>query len=131
MTTDIATVALPDGERIPKLGLGTWEMGERAARRGDETAALREGIALGMTLVDTAEMYGDGATETLVGEALRGRSCVGRRRDPRVGRRRARRRASRRWPMRAVGPAERLAATPACHARPPVPIGTDAASWDA
>jgi len=72
MTTDLATVALPDGERIPKLGLGTWEMGERAARRADEIAALREGIALGMTLVDTAEMYGDGATETLVGEALRG-----------------------------------------------------------
>jgi diketogulonate reductase-like aldo/keto reductase len=72
MTTDLATVALPDGERIPKLGLGTWEMGERPARRADEIAALREGIALGMTLVDTAEMYGDGATETLVGEALRG-----------------------------------------------------------
>jgi diketogulonate reductase-like aldo/keto reductase len=72
MTIDLATVALPDGERIPKLGLGTWEMGERAARRADEIAALREGIALGMTLVDTAEMYGDGATETLVGEALHG-----------------------------------------------------------
>ena len=72
MTTGIATVALPDGERIPKLGLGTWEMGERTARRADEIAALRDGIALGMKLVDTAEMYGDGATETLVGEALRG-----------------------------------------------------------
>ena len=71
-TTGIATVALPDGERIPTLGLGTWEMGERPARRADEIAALREGIALGMTLIDTAEMYGDGATETLVGEALRG-----------------------------------------------------------
>jgi len=72
MTTGVPTVALPDGERIPRLGLGTWEMGERAARRADEIAALREGIALGMTLVDTAEMYGDGATETLVGAALRG-----------------------------------------------------------
>ncbi|MFP3559879.1 aldo/keto reductase, partial [Paraburkholderia sp. SIMBA_049] len=72
MTDTIATVVLPDGETIPKLGLGTWEMGERPARRADEIAALREGIALGMTLVDTAEMYGDGATEELVGEALAG-----------------------------------------------------------
>lgn len=72
MTDTIATVVLPDGETIPKLGLGTWEMGERPARRADEIAALREGIDLGMTLVDTAEMYGDGATEALVGEALAG-----------------------------------------------------------
>ncbi len=72
MTTDIASIALPGGERIAKLGQGTWEMGERAARRADEIAALREGVALGMTLIDTAEMYGDGATESLVGEALAG-----------------------------------------------------------
>ncbi|KVT04764.1 aldo/keto reductase [Burkholderia sp. MSMB1078WGS] len=72
MTDTIATVALPNGETIPKLGLGTWEMGERPARRADEIAALREGIELGMTLVDTAEMYGDGATEELVGDALAG-----------------------------------------------------------
>lgn len=72
MTDTIATVVLPDGETIPKLGQGTWEMGERPARRADEIAALREGIALGMTLIDTAEMYGDGATETLVGDALAG-----------------------------------------------------------
>jgi diketogulonate reductase-like aldo/keto reductase len=72
MTTEIATVALPDGERIPKLGQGTWEMGERGAHRAAEIAALREGVALGMTLIDTAEMYGDGATERLVGEALQG-----------------------------------------------------------
>ncbi|MBN3833222.1 aldo/keto reductase [Burkholderia sp. Ac-20344] len=72
MTDTIATVVLPDGETIPKLGLGTWEMGERPARRADEIAALREGVELGMTLVDTAEMYGDGATEELVGEALAG-----------------------------------------------------------
>ncbi|VWC44763.1 MULTISPECIES: aldo/keto reductase [Burkholderia] len=72
MTDTIDTVVLPDGETIPKLGLGTWEMGERPARRADEIAALREGIELGMTLVDTAEMYGDGATEELVGEALAG-----------------------------------------------------------
>ncbi|AOI79446.1 aldo/keto reductase [Burkholderia sp. NRF60-BP8] len=72
MTDTIATVALPNGESIPKLGLGTWEMGERPARRADEIAALREGVELGMTLVDTAEMYGDGATEELVGDALAG-----------------------------------------------------------
>jgi len=72
MMTALPHVALPDGERIPKLGQGTWEMGEHAARRADEIAALREGVALGMTLIDTAEMYGDGATEKLVGEALRG-----------------------------------------------------------
>ncbi|WP_175877910.1 aldo/keto reductase [Burkholderia sp. BCC0097] len=72
MTDTIATVVLPNGETIPKLGLGTWEMGERPARRADEIAALREGIELGMTLVDTAEMYGDGATEELVGDALAG-----------------------------------------------------------
>jgi diketogulonate reductase-like aldo/keto reductase len=72
MTDERDTVALPDGERIPKLGQGTWEMGERPARRADEMAALREGVALGMTLIDTAEMYGDGATERFVGEALAG-----------------------------------------------------------
>ncbi|KVL14859.1 aldo/keto reductase [Burkholderia sp. MSMB1826] len=72
MTDTIATVALPNGETIPKLGLGTWEMGERPAWRADEIAALREGVELGMTLVDTAEMYGDGATEELVGDALAG-----------------------------------------------------------
>jgi len=63
---------LPDGERIPKLGQGTWEMGEQPARRAAEIDALRCGIELGMTLVDTAEMYGDGATESLLGEALAG-----------------------------------------------------------
>jgi diketogulonate reductase-like aldo/keto reductase len=72
MTTVLPHVALPDGERIPKLGQGTWEMGERTERRAGEIAALREGVALGMTLIDTAEMYGDGATERLVGEALHG-----------------------------------------------------------
>src|ERR1700742_4433511 len=72
MTTDIATVSLPDGERIPKLGQGTWEMGEQPARRAAEIAALRAGVELGMTLIDTAEMYGDGATESLLGEALAG-----------------------------------------------------------
>lgn len=55
------------------LGLGTWRMAEDPRRREDELAALRLGLDLGMTVVDTAEMYGDGAAEELVGEAIRGR----------------------------------------------------------
>ncbi len=65
-------VALPGGEMVAALGQGTWRMGEVASRRADEIAALRHGVALGLTLIDTAEMYGEGATETLVGEALSG-----------------------------------------------------------
>lgn len=65
-------VVIVGGETVPCLGQGTWNMGERADRRADEIAALRAGVELGMTLVDTAEMYGDGATEELVGEALSG-----------------------------------------------------------
>ncbi|MEM5382184.1 aldo/keto reductase [Paraburkholderia phymatum] len=72
MTNDIASVTLPDGERIPKLGQGTWEMGEHPSRRKAEIEALRGGIELGMTLIDTAEMYGEGATESLLGDALHG-----------------------------------------------------------
>jgi diketogulonate reductase-like aldo/keto reductase len=55
------------------LGLGTWRMAEEARRRDDELRALRIGLDLGMTVVDTAEMYGDGAAEELVAEAIRGR----------------------------------------------------------
>ncbi|TPG14715.1 aldo/keto reductase [Sphingomonas koreensis] len=66
------TVSLPGGEQIPCLGQGTWKMGERPDRRAAEIAALRAGIEFGMTLIDTAEMYGDGATEQLVGEAIAG-----------------------------------------------------------
>ena len=55
------------------LGQGTWQMGEDRRRRADEIAALRLGLDLGMTLIDTAEMYGDGAAEELVGEAIAGR----------------------------------------------------------
>jgi diketogulonate reductase-like aldo/keto reductase len=58
---------------MPRLGMGTWHMGESAARRAAEVAALRLGLDLGMTLVDTAEMYGDGGAERVVGEAIRGR----------------------------------------------------------
>jgi len=64
------SVKLPGGEVVPAMGQGTWKMGERAARRSDEIAALRAGVELGLTLIDTAEMYGDGAAETLIGDAL-------------------------------------------------------------
>jgi diketogulonate reductase-like aldo/keto reductase len=64
------TVRLPDGERVPALGQGTWRMGENRRARQDEIAALRTGIDLGMTLIDTAEMYGEGGAEEIVGEAI-------------------------------------------------------------
>ena len=63
----------PSGDAVPALGLGTWHLGENERRRSDEIAALRLGVELGMTVIDTAEMYGDGATEDLVGEAIEGR----------------------------------------------------------
>lgn len=66
------SVTFPDHTRAPALGQGTWRMGEDARLRQQEIAALRAGVELGMTLIDTAEMYGDGATETLLGEALAG-----------------------------------------------------------
>ncbi len=69
---DIGSITLPGGRRVPALGQGTWRMGEDPDRRTEETAALRAGIERGMTLVDTAEMYGEGATETFLGEALEG-----------------------------------------------------------
>jgi diketogulonate reductase-like aldo/keto reductase len=66
-------VLLPCGEAVPALGMGTWCMGEAPAQRADELATLRLGLDLGCTLVDTAEMYGEGSAEELVGEALQGR----------------------------------------------------------
>ena len=65
-------VALPGGTQVPALGQGTWRMGEDASRRQAETEALRTGVELGMTMVDTAEMYGEGETERFLGEALDG-----------------------------------------------------------
>ncbi|MDR3396398.1 MAG: aldo/keto reductase [Pandoraea sp.] len=65
-------ISFPGGETVPVLGQGTWMMGEKPERRREEIDALRLGVSLGMTLVDTAEMYGEGATERLVGEALDG-----------------------------------------------------------
>jgi diketogulonate reductase-like aldo/keto reductase len=69
----VRTVDLPSGDAIPVLGMGTWHMAENAARRGEEIAALRLGLDLGLTLIDTAEMYADGGAEQLVGEAIEGR----------------------------------------------------------
>lgn len=67
------TLALPGGERIPALGLGTWRMGEDRRRRSTEVAALRHGLDLGIGLIDTAEMYGEGGAEEVVGDAIAGR----------------------------------------------------------
>lgn len=64
-------VRLPDGTMVPQLGQGTWYMGELTGRHKNELEALKTGIGLGMTLLDTAEMYGDGAAERTVGEAIR------------------------------------------------------------
>jgi len=61
---------LPSGEAVPILGQGTWFMGDNPRQRNDEIASLQLGLDLGMTLIDTAEMYGDGAAEELVGEAI-------------------------------------------------------------
>jgi diketogulonate reductase-like aldo/keto reductase len=69
--TEVPTTLLPSGERVPVLGQGTWGMGEDRRRRAEEVAALRLGLELGMTLIDTAEMYGDGGAEKVVGEAIR------------------------------------------------------------
>lgn len=67
------TVTLPSGETLPALGLGTWHMGEVAGKREDEVAALKAGIDLGLTVIDTAEMYANGGAETVVAEAIAGR----------------------------------------------------------
>ena len=66
------TVRLPDGTAIPALGQGTWHMGESRQAVADEIGAVRLGIDLGMTLIDTAEMYGNGAAEEIVGKAIAG-----------------------------------------------------------
>jgi diketogulonate reductase-like aldo/keto reductase len=67
------TVSLPSGERVAALGMGTWYLGENDAARAEEIATLRLGLDRGLTLIDTAEMYGDGLAEMLVAEAIRGR----------------------------------------------------------
>ncbi|MGF1609179.1 MAG: aldo/keto reductase [Kiloniellales bacterium] len=67
------TVKLPSGTLMPAFGLGTWGMGEDSRRRAEEAAALRYGLDLGLTLIDTAEMYAEGGAEEVVGEAIKGR----------------------------------------------------------
>lgn len=67
------TVALPSGEKVPAFGLGAWNIGDSAAARAEEIATLRLGLDLGAKLIDTAEMYGGGRSEELVGEAIAGR----------------------------------------------------------
>jgi diketogulonate reductase-like aldo/keto reductase len=69
----IRATKLPSGEAVPVLGQGTWYLGEGLRPREVEIAALQLGLDLGITLIDTAEMYGNGAAETLVGEAIAGR----------------------------------------------------------
>src|SRR5438046_1323445 len=64
------SIVLPDDERVPVLGQGTWRMGENKHAHADEVAALRLGIELGMTLIDTAEMYGEGGAENIVADAI-------------------------------------------------------------
>lgn len=66
------TVTLPDGETVSALGIGTWRMGEAAHARSEEVAAIRHAIDRGITLIDTAEMYGEGGAEEVVGEAITG-----------------------------------------------------------
>src|SRR3954469_14713047 len=71
--TSIRTTQRPSDEKIPILGQGTWHMGEDGDRRASEIAALRVGLDLGMQVIDTAELYGSGASEHLVAEAIDGR----------------------------------------------------------
>ncbi len=69
----LKTVTLPSGERVPAFGLGTWHIGDSAATHKEEVATLRLGLDSGATLIDTAEMYGNGRAEELVAEAMAGR----------------------------------------------------------
>lgn len=69
----VATTRLPCGEAVPVLGQGTWNMGEDARRKAAEADALRLGLDLGLSLIDTAEMYADGRAEAVVAEAIAGR----------------------------------------------------------
>src|SRR5437773_10643050 len=69
----LRTTKLASGEQVPVLGQGTWHMGESARERAQEVAALRAGFDLGLTLIDTAEMYANGGAEEVVAEAVAGR----------------------------------------------------------
>ncbi|MBX2862888.1 MAG: aldo/keto reductase [Leptolyngbyaceae cyanobacterium MAG.088] len=67
------TIDLPSGQQVPVLGMGTWRMGERRTQLKNEIEALRHGMALGLSLIDTAEMYGEGGAEEVVAQAISGR----------------------------------------------------------
>ncbi|APG91669.1 aldo/keto reductase [Sinorhizobium americanum] len=73
MHDPIPTTTFPDGRKVPVLGQGTWRMGENRTKAADEIRSLQIGLDLGMTLIDTAEMYGNGGSERIVGEVVRGR----------------------------------------------------------
>jgi diketogulonate reductase-like aldo/keto reductase len=73
LKTQLRTIPMPSGDRMPVLGQGTWGYAENPGRRADELATLAEGLDLGVTMIDTAEMYADGGAEELVGEAILGR----------------------------------------------------------
>jgi diketogulonate reductase-like aldo/keto reductase len=72
MTTSIKSLKLSSGQAIPVLGMGTWQMGENDRDRPSEVAALRHGLELGLSLIDTAEMYGEGGAELVIAEAIAG-----------------------------------------------------------
>src|SRR5437588_10575798 len=72
MADPLPQVTLPNCERVPAFGQGTWHMGEDRPGAAEETAALKLGIELGLTLIDTAEMYGSGRAEEIVAEASKG-----------------------------------------------------------
>ena len=69
----LRTVTLPSGDKVVALGQGTWRMGEKGGDRKREVVALKLGLDLGLSLIDTAEMYGEGGAEEVVGEAVKGR----------------------------------------------------------
>ncbi|MBB6413409.1 aldo/keto reductase [Mesorhizobium sangaii] len=73
MPSTIRTTTLPSGEAVQVFGQGTWKMGEDIRRRADEVNALKLGLDLGITLIDTAEMYASGGAEEVVAEAIAGR----------------------------------------------------------
>ncbi|MER9421885.1 aldo/keto reductase [Mesorhizobium sp. M0317] len=73
MPSTIRATTLPSGEAVQVLGQGTWKMGEDSRRRAGEVNALKLGLDLGMTLIDTAEMYASGGAEEVVAEAIAGR----------------------------------------------------------
>lgn len=73
MATAHKMITLPSGEQVSALGLGTWNMGDDADRRAEELETLQLALDLGIRLIDTAEMYGEGRAESLIGEALVGR----------------------------------------------------------